>query len=53
MKDIRLTTRGKIVVGILIAVALTFFYWKASEIITPQECQVPIVQMSDSCKALL
>ena len=41
----RLTRRGKIVVGILIALAV----WWAFDATTPDECKVPVEQMSQFC----
>lgn len=48
MAKARLTRRGKIVVGILFAVVV---YW-AYDITTPDQCKVPIEQMSEWCKDL-
>lgn len=53
MKDIRLTTRGKIVFGLLLLVGLVLFYWAASTVLTPEDCRVSVEEMSQACKSLL
>ena len=46
MENIRLTRRGKIVLGIVIAVIV---YW-LFDITTPEQCKVPLDEMSQWCK---
>jgi len=53
MQTIRLTRRGKIVVGILAAAALLALYALGMDLVTPEACKVSIAEMSDACKALL
>jgi len=45
MTKTRLTRRGKIVVGII---ALSIFWW-LNDVTTPDECKVPVEQMSQFC----
>ena len=49
MSDIRLTTRGKIV----LAVALVATFWALVAVVTPDECEVPADQMSRGCISLV
>jgi hypothetical protein len=49
MTKTRLTRRGKIVVAI-IAVAI---FWWLNDVTTPDECKVPIDQMSQFCIDLM
>lgn len=52
-QPIRLTRRGRIVRGIVIAIlAYLAFAW-LNDITTPEACKVPVEQMSYGCKALL
>ena len=53
MKDVRLTRRGRIVVGIAVAVALVTLYGILSTMLTPEECRVSIEEMSEACRSLL
>lgn len=46
MESIRLTRRGKIVLGVVIAVVV---YW-LFDITTPEQCKVAIEDMSQWCK---
>jgi len=46
MENARLTRRGKIVLGIAIAVIV---YW-LFDITTPEQCKVPLEEMSQWCK---
>lgn len=49
MQDIRLTRRGKIVFGTFIAALGLATYWMLLDIVTPDECKVPVDQMSNGC----
>lgn len=51
--NVRLTRRGKIVVGILVALALITMYAIVGHLTMPEECRVSIEEMSEACKALL
>jgi hypothetical protein len=48
MENARLTRRGKIVLGIVIAVIVYWLY----DITTPNQCKVAIENMSEWCKDL-
>lgn len=49
MTGIRLTTRGKIVIGIIVTlIALALL-----SATTPNECNVDVSEMSTACKSLL
>lgn len=45
----RLTRRGKIVVGVVIALIA----WWLLDVTTPDQCKVPVEDMSAFCKDLL
>lgn len=49
MNDIRLTRRGRIALGIVIAALSIATYWMFMDIATPAECKVPFEQMSQGC----
>lgn len=49
MNDIRLTRRGKIVLGIVVAALSIITYSLLMDIVTPAECKVPFEQMSQGC----
>lgn len=49
----RLTRRGKIVVGILVALALVTMYAILGNLTMPEECRVSIEEMSAACRSLL
>ena len=53
MQTIRLTRRGKIVVGILAAAAMLSLYAIGVDLVTPEACKVSIAEMSEACRALL
>ena len=53
MNDIRLTRRGKIVVGVLIAAVAVATFWALMNLVTPDECKVPASEMSNGCIALI
>lgn len=48
MENARLTRRGKIVLGILFVIAVSWLY----DITTPEQCKVAIENMSEWCKDL-
>lgn len=51
--DIRLTTRGKIVFGVIIAALGIATYGMLLDIVTPSECKVPRAEMSAACEMLV
>lgn len=53
MSEITLTKRGKIVAGVLAAVAGYLLVSAAFAAVTPDECQVPTDQMTQGCIALI
>lgn len=53
MDTVRLTRRGKIVLGALLAVAIYLVASAAINAVTPDECKVPFEQMSRGCIALV
>lgn len=53
MDTVRLTTRGKVVVGIAIAVAAIAVVGMLLDAATPAECKVAVDAMTDGCKALI
>jgi len=53
MTNVRLTRRGRIVVGIAVASLMLAFWYFASAAVTPQECQVPVAEMPQHCLSLL
>lgn len=48
----RLTRRGRLVVGWIIALAFLALVAGADYITTPEQCRVAVEQMSDFCKDL-
>jgi len=48
MENIRLTRRGKIVLGIVVAIIVYWLY----DITTPDQCKVAVENMSQWCKDL-
>lgn len=53
METIRLTRRGKILVGILVTAGLLALYALGMDLVTPEACKVSIEEMSDACRSLL
>lgn len=53
MNGLRLTRRGKILLGILIAVVAYLVFAAALDAVTPAECKVPVESMSGACKRLV
>lgn len=53
MNTVRLTTRGKIVLGALLAVVFYLVASAALSAVTPDECKVPFDQMSQGCVSLI
>ncbi len=51
--NVRLTRRGKIVVGILATLALLLLYGIFGTLTMPEECRVSIEEMSAACQSLL
>lgn len=48
-----LTRRGRIVRDVLIGLILAAAFLWANDATVPQECKVPVEQMSHACKSLL
>jgi hypothetical protein len=53
MNNIRLTTRGKIVLAVLAVLAGYLVASAALGAVTPDECKVPNDQMTQGCIALI
>jgi lysophospholipid acyltransferase (LPLAT)-like uncharacterized protein len=53
MNEIRLTTRGKVLLGIAVALVAYVLASAALGAVTPDECKVPTEQMSQGCIALI
>lgn len=53
MNDIRLTKRGKVVIGVVIAALALAVYGMLLDAVTPDECKVPTDQMSDWCVSMI
>lgn len=53
MNDIRLTTRGKIVFGVLAATLGIAIYGMLLDLVTPSECKVSRAEMSAACEMLV
>jgi hypothetical protein len=53
MTDIRLTSRGKILFGLFIAVLAFVTFWALLDAATPAECKVFAAEMSEGCKILI
>jgi lysophospholipid acyltransferase (LPLAT)-like uncharacterized protein len=53
MREITLTKRGKIVAGVLAAIAGYLLVSAVLAAITPDECKVPTDQMNQGCIALI
>jgi len=53
MNGVRFTRRGKIVVGVLIAMVTVATFWALINLVTPDECKVPASEMSSGCIALI
>ena len=49
----KLTKRGRIVRNFFIAIILIAIFWWLFDITTPEQCKVPIDEMSNFCKDLL
>lgn len=50
---IRLTPRGRVLRNILVAVAVFALWGLLNELNTPDECKVPVEEMSHGCISLL
>jgi hypothetical protein len=53
MNEIRLTTRGKVLLGITVALVAYVLASAALGAVTPDECKVSTDQMSQGCIALI
>jgi hypothetical protein len=50
---VRLTARGRLVRNIIIAILAFLAYAWLNDITTPEQCKVPVEQMSSGCKSIV